>query len=529
MKAGGDSWRWVDAATGGTRGQETTVTTAQHPATADIATGRRGSGRGVAPATVGRIVLWSLVVVNFAVVEAVFLTSSSSRNPLIAIGKFIGLHLALLMALQLVLIARIPWLDRRIGMDRLTSWHRWTGFAVFWAVVLHPTFILLGYSRLEHLSVWTEITRLAAMINVLTGMIAAVIVVTAVAFSVRFARRRLSYETWHTIHVFLYAAVVLALIHQLLETTTLRTSPWVFAYWWTLWGLAIGALVIGRVVVPLRRNARHGLRVAAVVPESDNVVSVYVTGRDLDRLRARAGQFFIWRFLGHNRWWQANPFSLSAAPDGQRLRLTAKAVGSTSAGLRTLRVGTRVFAEGPYGAFTTMHRSRPATLLIAGGVGHHPGPGAPRGAHRTGGGALPGTGGGRCGAAGGAADPRRAARCPDPPAAGANQRRLRARSSRPTCARLVPDVADRDVFVCGPAGDDRGGAAQPPPARCPPPAGARGAVQPRQLTARPVQRVRARYPALRNRDNRVFVSSAGRWDGMDGGKSVAMHIWRATD
>ena len=198
------------------------------------------------------------------------------------------------------------------------------------------------------------------------------IVVTAVAFSVRFARRRLSYETWHTIHVLLYAAVVLALIHQLLETTTLRTSPWVFAYWWTLWGLAIGALVIGRVVVPLRRNARHGLRVAAVVPESDNVVSVYVTGRDLDRLRARAGQFFIWRFLGHNRWWQANPFSLSAAPDGQRLRLTAKAVGSTSAGLRTLRVGTRVFAEGPYGAFTTMHRSRPATLLIAGGVGITP-------------------------------------------------------------------------------------------------------------------------------------------------------------
>ena len=35
-------------------------------------------------------------------------------------------------------------------------------------------------------------------------------------------------------------------------------------------------------------------------------------------------------------------------------------------------VGTRVFAEGPYGAFTALHRTREATLLIAGGVGITP-------------------------------------------------------------------------------------------------------------------------------------------------------------
>ena len=330
------------------------------------------SPRAIAPATAGRLALWGFVLVNVAIIEYVFFTTGFARDPLILVGKFIGLHLAMLMVLQLILIARIPWLDRRIGMDRLTSWHRWTGFAIFWAVVLHPTFILLGYSRLEHMSVWQEITRLAVMFNVLTGMIAAVIVVVVVAFSVRFARRRLSYETWHTIHVLLYVAITLALIHQVLETTTLRSNPWIGAYWWTVWTLALLALLIGRVVVPLRRNARHRMRVAAVVPESDNVVSVYITGRDLDRLRARAGQFFIWRFLGHNRWWQANPFSLSAAPDGERLRLTAKAVGGTSAGLRSVPVGTRVFAEGPYGAFTTLHRSREATLLIAGGVGVTP-------------------------------------------------------------------------------------------------------------------------------------------------------------
>jgi len=102
------------------------------------------------------------------------------------------------------------------------------------------------------------------------------------------------------------------------------------------------------------------------------VVSVRVTGRHLDRLPAQAGQFCIWRFPGHNHWWLANPFSLSAAPDGRTLRLTARAVGSASSSLRHVPVGSRVFVEGPYGAFTALHRTRPGALLIAAGVGITP-------------------------------------------------------------------------------------------------------------------------------------------------------------
>ncbi|GAA2494333.1 hypothetical protein GCM10010276_38260 [Streptomyces longisporus] len=60
------------------------------------------------------------------------------------------------------------------------------------------------------------------------------------------------------------------------------------------------------------------------------------------------------------------------ADDGHTLRLTAKAVGSASAGLRHLSVGSRAFVEGPYGAFTSLHRTRPGALLIAGGVGITP-------------------------------------------------------------------------------------------------------------------------------------------------------------
>ena len=92
----------------------------------------------------------------------------------------------------------------------------------------------------------------------------------------------------------------------------------------------------------------------------------------LERLRARAGQFFTWRFLTRDRWWEAHPFSLSAAPDGRRLPITVKGVGDYTARLRAIPPGTRVIAEGPFGAFTSAARRRPRVALIAGGVGITP-------------------------------------------------------------------------------------------------------------------------------------------------------------
>jgi len=327
---------------------------------------------GVAPARRAWYSVLGIVLVNLVVVELLFAAHGSGKNAVLTVAKFVGLHAALTMMLQLVLVARLPWLDRRIGMDRLTAWHRWVGFTLLWTVLLHGSLIVVGYATLDDAPLAKTFGSLARVPASLLGMTAAALLTLVAGVSVRFARRRLSYEAWHALHVVAYLAVLVALTHQLLEGTTFASSPLHLAYWSTLWGLVVAAFVVGRIVMPLWRNAYHRFEVAAVVPESANVVSVHVVGRHLDRLPARAGQFFIWRFPGHNRWWQANPFSLSAAPDGRSLRLTAKAVGATSAGLRTLPVGTRVFAEGPYGAFTDLQRARDATLLIAGGVGVTP-------------------------------------------------------------------------------------------------------------------------------------------------------------
>ncbi len=326
----------------------------------------------MAPVDAARWVMWAFVLVNVAIVETLFFTAGEGKNNVLTVAKFFGLHAALLLLFQLLLVARIPWLDRRIGMDRLTVWHRWVGFTLLWTVLTHATLVVLGFAILDDTSMAKTFKALSGVPASLVGMLAAATLTLVAVVSTRPLRRRLRYEVWHALHLLIYVALGLAFYHQLEETTTFTSSSFAEAYWWILWLFSFGALLTGRLLIPLWRNAYHQFRVVAVVPESLNAVSVYVTGRHLDKFPARAGQFCIWRFPGHNNWWTANPFSLSAAPGGQGLRLTAKAVGTTSAGLRNLAPGSRAFVEGPYGAFTSLHRTRPGALLVAGGVGVTP-------------------------------------------------------------------------------------------------------------------------------------------------------------
>src|SRR5207302_5298172 len=138
--------------------------------------------------------------------------------------------------------------------------------------------------------------------------------------------------------------IALAWFHQIPTGNELAYSHAAADYWRALY-VATLALILGfRVLAPLAKSLRHGLRVVDVVEESEGVVSVRIAGRHLDRLGARAGQFFLWRFLDRKRWWASHPFSLSAAPDGRSLRITVKALGDFSAQLGELKLCTRVIA-----------------------------------------------------------------------------------------------------------------------------------------------------------------------------------------
>jgi ferredoxin-NADP reductase len=192
------------------------------------------------------------------------------------------------------------------------------------------------------------------------------------AFSARAARRRLSYETWYYAHLYTYLAIALAFSHQFADGAEFMTDTAARFAWSALY-LGVGtAIVWFRFITPVRQALRHRMRVTEVRTEAPGVVSVVIGGHHLAELRAESGQFFRWRFLARDLWWTSSPYSLSEPPRPDRLRITVKAAGDHSGALLRLKPGTRVAAEGPYGALTGAARRRRKVLLIAGGVGITP-------------------------------------------------------------------------------------------------------------------------------------------------------------
>lgn len=292
---------------------------------------------------------------------------------LTAAGQLTALFGTYLALMALVLMARSPWLDQLVGMHRLAVWHRWLGFACIWLLVGHTILTTLGYAMADRTSLLGETwTLLTTYPYVLMGTVALLLLIGVGVASARAAQRRISYESWYGIHLYTYLAFVLGFGHQLAVGTDFQDDPAARLYWVSLYVVAAALVLVFRFGQPLQHWMRHRLRVTDVVAEAPGVVSVYIRGRKLDQLAVRAGQYFVWRFLTRDGWWRAHPFSLSAAPNGRLLRLTIMADGDHTARLLRLRPGTRVAAEGPYGILTGARRTRAKVLLIAGGIGITP-------------------------------------------------------------------------------------------------------------------------------------------------------------
>ena len=289
-----------------------------------------------------------------------------------SLGRLTGLVAANLLLYQVLLMARVPLFERGFGRDGITRLHRFVGFWSFWLMGAHIALLAVGYAMAAGINplvqLWSFIWDYPGMLLATAGTLLILLVVVT---SIRRARRRLRYESWHLLHLYAYLGVGLALPHQLWTGADFLSSPIATVYWWSIWALSAGSVLLFRIGMPLLRSTRRALRVAGVEWDGARGVTIRVTGRDLPTLGARAGQFFVWRFLDGPGWTRGHPFSLSAAP-GSELTLTARVVGDGTRRLTALLPGTRVIVEGPYGEMTGERRTGSKLLMIGAGAGVAP-------------------------------------------------------------------------------------------------------------------------------------------------------------
>jgi len=338
-------------------------------------TGDRGGFPGGFAGSVRRHpVLW-LVSIHAVVSSAGWwngVFSGSGVSWLLAAGQFAGLVLASCGLLQLLLASRPPWLERVYGLDGLTRLHHRVGQLFLVPLIAHPLLITWEYQRWSGTSFVAAFAALLAMDGVVGASIAGCLFLGILVYSLIQPWTAWNYQWWYAVHVAMYAAVLLAFWHQVALGESLRTSRLFAAYWWAVLGLVFAAVAVYRVGQPLVRSLRHRFVVAAVVPETRSVTSVVIEGRNLAAYRFQSGQFVMVRFLCPRLRWESHPYSLSLPYDGKRLRLSVKDVGDFSAAVRNVPPGTRVVLEGPYGIFTTARATSPKVLCLAFGIGITP-------------------------------------------------------------------------------------------------------------------------------------------------------------
>lgn len=285
-------------------------------------------------------------------------------------GALTGLLATAVALIGIAFAARTHRFERAIGLDRALLWHRWMGEAAALLLVAHIVATLIAYTSRTSLSdAIIQLTGEEQYMAMATVGAAGMLLITVL--SLGFIRRHLAYETWYFIHLLIYAALVLALFHEIYLGSDLAFDPLARAFW-----IAVTAIVLLMVVVSrwgrAIRSILRPLTVLSVTPLNDVAASIELGGRNVADLRAAAGQFALLRPLTRQLVWQPHPYSISAAPRVDRIRFTIKALGGASELMTHLPVGTKVAIEGPYGTKIYEELRGNKLLLIAGGVGIAP-------------------------------------------------------------------------------------------------------------------------------------------------------------
>jgi len=289
------------------------------------------------------------------------------------IGRLTGLYAALAALAGLVLAARPRSLERRFGLDRMLVWHRLVGITTVLLITVHAVVDIVAWGLPTGQN---PISALVELVTTQPWMLAALmgtLLFLAVGLtSWRRLKQRIAYETWYYIHLTGYLAVILAFGHQITMGTDLIGGGVGLAWWLAISIGAFAWVLWARTGDFVRSLTRGPLTVARVTRETPDMGSVHITGPGLRGMRAEAGQFFHLRVLAPGLWWQTHPFSLSAAPTTDGLRFTVKDLGDGSHGILGLKPRTSVLLEGPYGSFTARESEGRKVVLFAAGAGIGP-------------------------------------------------------------------------------------------------------------------------------------------------------------
>ena len=303
-----------------------------------------------------------------------FLANPARRSPSllveIAVGAgFIGFSV---MSLEFALISRIRLAAEPFGEDSLQLFHNLMGVVALGFVLAHPVLLILaGYPA----NCWLNPFSACANTATRTALVSVILLILLIASSIWRKQLRIPYPVWQLFHgLFAVAVTFLALVHMFVLGR--YTSTLIMKLVWIAYGILIVALT-GRykIVVPLL-NLRKKWEVVENREERGDSRTLVLKPVGHDGFAFQAGQF-AWIKAGRTPFGlDRHPISFSSSGDveaGGTISFTIRNLGDWSGKkVPALKVGDRMWVDGPYGVFTTERKAAMGYAFVGGGVGITP-------------------------------------------------------------------------------------------------------------------------------------------------------------
>jgi predicted ferric reductase len=309
-----------------------------------------------------------VILVIAPVVLATWLVDSEGGF-LEAAGKSAALAGFTILALQVILSARLKWVSRPFGLDIVLRFHRNMALLAGLLLVAHPLLLAAG----GHGSDLT--LSLDVPWYILVGKVALALLLLNLAMSAFRRRLNLSFERWRRSHGVLGVLLLAGpFVHGWYAGSDLE-HPTLQALWVALMVVVLAVLAEHRLIGPARRRRRRW-RVANVVPEVDDVWTLeFEPPEGLTVPDHLPGQFhFITLHRGRGLPEEEHHFTISSAPtQAGRTASTIKAVGDFTRTIGDTREGDEASIQGAFGRFSyRLHPDEHDLVFIAGGIGITP-------------------------------------------------------------------------------------------------------------------------------------------------------------
>jgi predicted ferric reductase len=322
-----------------------------------------------------RTLIWVSLGVAFAATVAMwwFGTPAGAVNGrtgvVLAAGRIVGLMAGFVLLVEILLMARLRWIESCLGSYELFGWRRALGVVLVVLAAVHAVLVVFAYSLTAKRRMLGQIW---SMLTTMEGLLAAALALTLLSLAALFVGlgwNRVEAGTWGGFNTCLCGVLFLAYGHQFALGTTVVRQGWPRWYWVGLHLFVLWSLLWGRVLRPALFNARHEFRVVAAASEVPGWASLDIGGRRMEWVRAELGQRIRCRFLTAGGWWWSCPLVVSSVPNGTGMRVRLPAFGQYLKLLRHLEVGVGVLLSEPSGRCTADRRVMGEALVIVGGAG----------------------------------------------------------------------------------------------------------------------------------------------------------------